>query len=90
MLDRRDFLKSAGLLTLGATMMPEVAMAKKPKKAKPGKKQIGFCKTELHAIAVGSRISKIVCFAIEKFYESRIETIGCKPGFISNFTSFTQ
>ena len=42
MLDRRDFLKSAGLLTLGATMMPEVAMAKKPKKAKPGKKQIGF------------------------------------------------
>ena len=42
MLDRRDFLKSAGLLTLGATMMPEVAMAKKSKKAKPGKKQIGF------------------------------------------------
>ena len=42
MLDRRDFLKSAGLLTLGATMMPEEAMAKKSKKAKPGKKQIGF------------------------------------------------
>ena len=42
MTNRRDFLKSAGLLTLGASMLPEMAMAKKAKKAKPGKKQIGF------------------------------------------------
>ncbi len=42
MANRRDFLKSAGVLTLGAALMPQEALAKKNKKAKPGKKRIGL------------------------------------------------
>ena len=42
MANRRDFLKSAGVLTLGAALMPQEALAKKNKKAKPGKKHIGL------------------------------------------------
>ena len=57
MTNRRDFLKGAGVLTLGA-MMPEIAVAKSKKTAKKGKKYIGLQTYSLGPELSGSNVAE--------------------------------
>ena len=84
MANRRDFLKGAGMLSLGAMMMPEVAFAKgkKAKSGKKGKKNIGLQTYSLGPELSGNKVAEGLKRLSEMGY-THIELAGYGKGKIN-------